>query len=137
MKNCSGEFFNIKEKDSSFRGKGLLENGRILGIMADARKAITTYHDHLGDDSERKKCLDQIMVIIPHHCGDHSSCNDPGLCQYSSMKKENPDWTDEQIQHKVAETSLRHEGTYMDLSEEGCDRLMKVLMKRFNLESID
>ena len=25
----------------------------------------------------------------------------------------------------------------MDLSEEGCDRLIKVLMKRFNLESID
>ena len=137
IKNTSGESFTLRDEDTSFCGKGLLENGRILSIMADTRHAITEYHDHLGDPDERKKGIDQIMGIIPHHCGDHSKCVYPEHCRYLSIKKDNPDMTEEEVLQKLAETSLCHGGTCMDLSEDGSEQLKNVLIKRFNSKSID
>ena len=88
-------FFKMREKDASFGEKGVLKNGRVLSIISDAQKAITICHDHIDNGVERKKCLDKIMVIIPHHCGDHSLCKDRDLCQYSKVKVENPNWPEE------------------------------------------
>ena len=137
LKNVSGELYGICDKDSSFQGKGLLENGRILTIMADTCRGISQYHPFLGDTDKRTECLKNIGNTIAHHCGNYSDCTNPTMCSFLEVKTKHPTWGEEEINAEVVKTSFCHGGTYIDLSEEGSDRLKKVLTKRFNSEIID
>ena len=139
MKNLSNAMYDIRKTDRSLNGVGMLENKRIRSICSDVRKSITVYHFHVGDDTERSRCLDQMYCIIPHHCGDHSHCTNVQYCRYLSIKTEHADddWTEDQIQAQVAKSSLRFGGNHMDLSNVGQNSLMKVIAKRFCAANID
>ena len=139
MKNLSNAMYDIRKSDPSLNGVGMLENKRIRSICSDVRKSIAAYHLHIGDETERNRCLDQMYCIIPHHCGDHSHCTNVQYCRYLSVKTAHTDddWTEEQVKAEVAESSLRFGGNHMDLSEVGQKSLMKIIGKRFCAANID
>ena len=137
MKNCSNNLYDIRKKDSSFSGKNLLENTRIKAFIVDIRTALNEYKPYIGDAEKRQKCLHKIYAIITHHCGDHSQCKWPDVCNYQDIKQKNPDWSEEKVQLEYAKDAIRFGGRYMDLSECGIEVLQKVMHKRFNMKNID
>ena len=137
IKNLSNNLYDVRKKDPSFNGTGQLENNRIRSICSDARNALSTYHPLIGNAAAKKKCLDQLCCIIPHHCGDHSKCTDPQYCSHLRIKQEHSDWTEDKVNEEVAKQSLRFGGRTMDLSDDGKAKLMKVIMTRFNSTNID
>jgi hypothetical protein len=74
IKNSSNEFFVIRDKDPSFKGKQCLTNEKIKSIHSDISHTVRGYRDYVGIEEEQTKCLRQLNSIVRHHCGDHSTC---------------------------------------------------------------
>ena len=137
IKNNNNGIHEIKSKDSSFNGKYLLSNERIVSLSSDLRQVVEWYHEDLGNAASRQRCIDQIKAIVPHHCGDHSGCKEERFCTYVQIKNEHEDWTHEQIQAEFIVRTNRHEGKAMQLSEYGIEVLQNEIFKRFNPQNID
>ena len=140
-KNLSNKFYDIRGKDSSFGGAGMLENLRIKSIVSDTRKPQQEYKNCDGgignNPAAKQKCLEVIHSIVLHHSGDHSCCKHKDYCTYFQIKSENPGWSEEQVQEAYAGETVRFGGKYMDLSEYGIGVLQKEIKKRFNDKNID
>ena len=136
VKCNNNEFFALREKDPSFRGKHALSNVRIKSIQSDITAAIKAYAPYVGDSVKRNECLNQIRAIVRHHCGDHSLCFQEKFCSYLEIKSKHEDWTQEQINAEALKRTKRHK-TQMDLSEKGICILEQIIEKRFNEKTID
>lgn len=136
IKDCSNNFYKIRDTDPSFRGKDLLENARIRAIMGDVRSAFSFYHEHIGENSKRDECEGRIHAIIPHHCGDHSKCKWDDVCNHLKLQREHPGWSNEQIEVEYAKCA-RFGGRQMGLSDRGVKVLSKVLFERFDKSNLD
>lgn len=135
----NNEFFRIREKDPSFKGNHALSNLRIRSLNSMVKRPIKKYREAgVGNEAARKKCLDQIGAVITHSCGDHSKCFDEEFCTHLKVKREHPDWSNEEIQSEVAKTTrLPFGGKNMSLSNKGIATLESALSKRYNVKSID
>lgn len=137
LKDCSNGIYDIRAKDKSFSGKGLLENARIKAIISDIRSALTWYKSHKGDDGAKARCLGMIKAIPTHHCGNHSLCHWEDVCRYTEIRNQNPTWPEDKIQQEYASTAIRFGGRCMELSYDGVRVIQAELMRRFNDKNID
>jgi hypothetical protein len=86
--NNNNDTYKMREQDPSFKGTNCLTNPHIKSLQSDITKAVKWYHLNVGDPVARKDCLDQLMSIVPHHCGDHSLCKHERFCTYGVVKNE-------------------------------------------------
>ena len=81
-----------KKEDSSFSSLGGLENDRMKAMPHDTSahlKRLKYESWDLGNKpsaTQTSSALRNIFNVIPHHCGDHSSCNDPKFCRHLEAK---------------------------------------------------
>jgi len=143
-KRINNALFSLRKGDKTFNGAGLLENSRIRVITSDIRRCCEWYHPFLVDlprptddvlDSKREECLARIQAVIPHHCGDHSGCYE-NMCGYTDLKKEHPEWSDEQVAEEYAMNSRFH-GKYMSLSNAGVKELQRIIQSNVDISNID
>ena len=105
---------------------------RIRSIMGDKSKFLQKYQPYI-DDKEKKECVDHLLAIIPHHCGNHDLWPD---CNFRIIQKENP--TEHDATHKdLHAQSSRYGGKNMSLTNNGIETLTKVIIKRFKEKSLD
>ena len=71
--------------------KNLFDQMRIRSIMGDIRKCLQKYQPYINDEEKRKECVDRLLAIIPHHCGNHDLCLD---CNLLIIQQENPTKSD-------------------------------------------
>ena len=65
--------------------------------------------------TKRKKIVDHLLAIIPHHCGNHDLCLD---CNFRIIQQENP--TEYDATHKeLYAQSLRYGGRNMIFTHKG------------------
>ena len=60
---------------------------RTRSIMGDIRKFLKKYQPHINNKEKRKECVDCLLAIIPHYCGNHDFCLD---CNFRIIQLENP-----------------------------------------------
>ena len=81
----------------------------------------------------KKRFVNNLLAIIPHHCGNNDFCLD---CNFRIIQQENP--TESYATHKdLYAQSSRYGGQNMSLTKNGIETLTKVIMKRFNEKSLD
>jgi len=130
---------SLAKNDKSFSGVNLLNTSRIKSINSDLAAVVQDYEEEgVGEAGPRAKCLKQIDAIPSHHCGDHSLCTCEKYCTYLKVKKEHPDWDDDQIEAMAAKISTRaFAGKYMGLSPAGIASVRDKIRDRFNEKTID
>ena len=106
---------------------------RIRSIMGYLTKCLQKYQPYINDEEKRKECVDHLLAIIPHHCGNHDLCLD---CNLRIIQQENPTEPDSTHKYLYAQSS-RYGGQNMSLTNDGIETLTKVIMKRFNEKSLD
>ena len=142
IKDQNNAFYKLRSSNPSWNGQDLLSNQRIKSMHTDMRKPIEEYSQHIGDSSERKKCLNQLRAIPYHHSNRHYRCFQDKYCSFRKVKNAHPDWTKEQVHEEVANgkdnKTLRHGGKFISLSKEAVRTLVKECIEVwFNEKSID
>ena len=82
---------------------------------------------------QREKCVDHLIAIITHHCGNHDLSLD---FNFRIIQKENPIESDATHKNLYAQSS-RYGGQNISLTNDGIETLTKVIMKRFNEKSLE
>ena len=138
-KNNNNSLFEFVKRNPSFRGKNLLSPLRIKAINTDCMKIVKDYWANgYEEESRRQEAIQQIVAIPRHHSGKHNKCKHKKWCKYIEVHEEHPDWKPSQIKEEAAKRSRRaFGGRDMDLGESGIKKVTKVLLKRFNIRSID
>ena len=86
VKCISGGFHHLAKNCAELRGVSSLESARIKTMIADISRIVQQYgkqYKSVGIGSGSKEKVDELRhaaikrigSIIPHHCGDHSSCS--------------------------------------------------------------
>ncbi len=136
IKNNNNDMYKLTTKDPSFKAKSALNPIRIKKFQSDITKNVKRYKPYLGDPARRKQCVEQFVVMVHHHCGDHSLCMIEDFCKYVEVKNEHPDWPPDEIEEEAITRSKRG-GSYMDLSKSGIQTLVDLIAKRFSEKNID
>ena len=96
VKAINNGFYQLKEKCPELGGAQLLDAAQIKVICSDVSKNVRLYGGEVAEldkdrpdyDEQKKKlrdaALNDIAAIVPHHCGDHSSCGDQ--CKYKAIE---------------------------------------------------
>lgn len=92
IKCISNALFSLRGKDSTYSGVDLLESSRIKALSADVSRHIRQLHEYLESDGlskeekeqAKKRCLDNLYAIVPHHCGNHEKCS-PDHCLFKAI----------------------------------------------------
>jgi hypothetical protein len=160
IKCISNGLYTLAEKDSTLKGKSLLEPSRIRAISGDVARHIHSYHDELlllhPDDETRRSeaqehCMRRIASIVKHHCGEHSTC-DSVCCLYlqleSVVKKDQDigdgDESDDASAERLKQETIkryaeqaRFRGKLLSLNAAGQEKVAKVIHDRVNKTNIE
>ena len=139
MKCNNNALFKLRGEDKSLSGNHALTNLRIKSLTSDVKAVVDDYQQNgFCNDVARKACLDQMLAIVPHHCGDHDKCTNEKWCKYLVVKNEYPDLDERKIAEEAMARSHRpFGGKNMSLSHEGIETLTNKIRQRFNAKSID
>ncbi|EJK46210.1 hypothetical protein THAOC_35133, partial [Thalassiosira oceanica] len=172
VKAINNAFYKLKETSPELGGTSLLDAPRIKVMCSDVSKNIRRYGEKvseldkgLADYQEQKEklrdaALNDIDAIVPHHCGDHSSCGDQ--CKYKEIEnsyiskyKESPPAGREGLnpenkedRAKIAKLyeadiksdyakEARFRGATMSMSKAGQAKVKKVISQRLDKSNID
>jgi len=143
VKSISSEWYRLAEKDKSLKGKQVLEPTQIRAMCNDVIQAFRWLRDKLktlenpsDDDREvhLNKCLERLGNIVPHHCGDHSTCK-AEVCGFVKLKEEHPDWSAEQLDEEYDKVA-RFKGEYMCVPADGAKKILGVITRSINKNNI-
>ena len=160
LKTISNALFALP---SSLRGTNLLDGSRIRAIIGDITRHIKWCRgrlDDLGsmafanDDARRKAkeeiyaaALEKVDSIVPHHCGDHSTCKRED-CKYLQLRLQvlarhhalgitaSEADVDKETNELHAEKG-RFRGKYLSLSDSGRQQITREISSRLNRKTIE
>ena len=95
-------------------GKNFIDPMRIRSIMGDIRKFLQNIN-HTSIMKRKKECVDPLLAIIPHHCGNHELCLD---CNFRIIQQENPKESNATHKDLYAQSS-RYSGQNISLMNDG------------------
>ena len=137
LKNCTNDIYTFCGKDKTV-GSGVsgLSNERIALVKSDLNKISKAYlEEGIGVPEAKKKALELVDALVPHHCGDHSLCKHPEFYTYLRVKTDNQQLSDAEVATKAAEISMRSHQLSLDAT--GRSAVTGIIKKRFAPKSID
>ncbi|KAL7528573.1 hypothetical protein ACHAXR_002515 [Thalassiosira sp. AJA248-18] len=138
MKCQNNSLFDLRGKDKTLSGVAGLSNTNIKCCTSDINAVVTEYKEHLGDDTAKNECLEQLDAVVTHACGDHSNCKHEKWCLFLRVKREHPDWADDEITIQATKESPRPLAKRnLSLADSGVALIQRIIRKRFNENTID
>lgn len=143
IKCISTDRYNVAKKDTSLKGKNLLEPKRIRAICGDIISVLKLLRQKLQDllnpsaevlDSMMDECLDRLANIVPHHCGLHENCV-ADMCGFVKLKEDNPEWSDDKLDEE-SDKIARFNRECMSLSDEGREKVSGVISKKITKKNV-
>lgn len=159
IKCISGRLHNLAKQNSHLRGVHLLEAAQIKTVCADISRIIRKYGvqlrqlNHEDIESRRNTAMNRLSCVVPHHCGDHSSCCYDD-CKMKKLERhaiarykvefpqctETDEWmldNQRQIIFESFAKQSRFNGKVMSMSERGQATVFKEISKRLDSSNID
>ena len=152
IKCISNGLYELKRRDPTLGGSGLLEPTRIRAISGDIMRHLRSCHDELmlldlddeaGQAAATEGCLWHAESIVPHHCGDHTLCS-VSDCLYLQLEQKvrqeldaaSPETIREVVAERYAKQS-RFKGKLLSLNKAGQKKVSEVITKRLNEGNIE
>eukprot|EP00980_Cylindrotheca_fusiformis_P003260 scaffold735_cov116-Cylindrotheca_fusiformis.AAC.30 len=149
-KGTNNGMYKLREKDTTLKGVGGLENRRIQFILCDIQRQIDDLK-HISWDVGKAPTLQQIeetleanLNVVCHHCGKHSHCNEKH-CKLLKLVTQrhghgvflhNLSKADEEVLYDEYYQSSNRYSYELKLNEVGIRKVQDEILKRFNKQSL-